>query len=155
MYVAYVSDREYIMGVIMTMNENCEQLKSLVKFKFDKEIEFYALPKTNNTQELLENEIAVTLIQNKNLRSFFKADSLVVPIYRGTTLDGAVMVRQAEDLDKTSCHQITELIELLVSDILSINDDLDTLYQKEQQLEKQVRLTGIYSGESPLENVIH
>lgn len=139
----------------MTMNENCEQLRSLVKLRYSKDMEFYSLPKTNNSQELLENEMAVSIIQNKNLRSYFKADELVVPIYRGATLDGAVIVKDATDLDKSSCSQITELVELLVSEILGLSSELETLRQTQAQLQKQVRLIDIFNAESPSADIVH
>lgn len=142
-------------SVFMTMNENCKQLQNLVRMRYSKEMTFYSLPKTNNSQELLENEIAVSLIQNKNLRSFFKADELVIPVYRGTSLDGAVIIKDADSLDKSSCLQITELVELLVTEIMSLGSILDGLKQKEDQLEKQVRLTDIYHSETMVTNAIH
>jgi hypothetical protein len=143
------------MGVFMTMSENCEQLQSLVRLKYDKDIEFFALPKTTNSQEIFENEMAVSLIQNKNQRSYYKADSLIIPIFRGNTLDGAVIVKDAGDLEKESRTQITELGELLITEILSLNDELVSLSQKESQLEKQVRLTDVHNVDSMLSNLIH
>jgi hypothetical protein len=143
------------MGVFMTMSENCEQLQSLVRLKYDKDIEFFALPKTTNSQEIFENEMAVSLIQNKNQRSYYKADSLIIPIFRGNTLDGAVIVKDAGDLEKESRTQITELVELLITEILSLNDELVSLSQKESQLEKQVRLTDVHNVDSMLSNLIH
>lgn len=139
----------------MTMSENCEQLQSLVRLKYDKDIEFFALPKTTNSQEIFENEMAVSLIQNKNQRSYYKADSLIIPIFRGNTLDGAVIVKDAGDLEKESRTQITELVELLITEILSLNDELVSLSQKESQLEKQVRLTDVHNVDSMLSNLIH
>lgn len=139
----------------MTMSENCEQLQSLVKLKYDKDIEFFALPKTTNSQEIFENEMAVSLIQNKTQRSYYKADSLVIPVFRGNALDGAVIVKDANDLEKESRTQITELVELLITEILSLNDELVSLSQKQSQLEKQVRLTDVHNVDSMLSNLIH
>ena len=139
----------------MTMNENCEQLKSLIKMRYSKEVEFFALPKTNNSKDLLENELALSLLQNKKLRSYFKADDLIVPIYRGTSLDGAVIIKAGDDLDRVSCMQITELVELLITDIMSLQDHENALKQTENQLEKQIRLTDVYVSNEAHSGVFH
>lgn len=139
----------------MTMEENCEQLRSLIQYKFDKNVEFYALPKTNNSQELLENEMAVSLLQNKNLRHFFKGNNLIIPIFRSKTLDGAAIILDGAELNREECLQITDLVELLITDIMTLESECDLLKQSTRQLENQARQSLNMNVETLNNDIIH
>ena len=121
----------------MNLDENRKQLQFLILSRFSREIHYYSLPKTNNAQEMLEDEMAISLLQNKKLRSYFKGSDMVVPVYRGSQLDGAVTVVDADGLDRKACLQITELIELLITDIMTLHDESEALGQMGSQLYKQ------------------
>ncbi|MEE6249819.1 MAG: hypothetical protein VX583_05430 [Bdellovibrionota bacterium] len=139
----------------MTMEENCEQLRSLIQYKFDKKVEFYALPKTNNSQELLENEMAVSLLQNKNLRHFFKGNQLIIPVFRSKALDGAAIIIDGAELSREECLQITDLVELLITDIMTLESESDLLRQSTRQLENQARQSLNISLESLSNDIVH
>lgn len=123
----------------MTMQENCEQLRKLIAIRYGKRAEFYSFPKTESAQELLEDEMAVVLLRHKGQGFFFVAEQLIVPVFRDGQLDGAVQIAEAGNLSREQIHQVADLVDLLLTQILTLQSEAELLRQTQRQLQLQNR----------------
>ncbi|MFK8137515.1 MAG: hypothetical protein AB8E15_04055 [Bdellovibrionales bacterium] len=139
----------------MTFNKNRELLTQLVKQRFDREIKFYSLPKTSDMKALIDDEFGFSLLQNKGQRKYFKAEDLVIPIFRKEILDGAAIIDDGTDLSNENVDKLVELVELLTTELMGMADDANLLKQTQSRLDHQKRIDGIFVATNSQQDIIH